>query len=141
MVFIGWVCDLPVTHCDKLSNSSWTFHSKLDAVKKLVKMQHRQQPVFLREASNANQYRACERTHHVSADEASEATIVQRIIEGQFSRPIKVVAFNTEQGWSRDVTQEIATKLLDLNRNGVALSAAAREFVERVMGQPATAIV
>ena len=77
----------------------------------------------------------------ISADEASEATIVQRIIEGQFSRPIKVVAFNTEQGWSRDVTQEIATKLLDLNRNGVALSAAAREFVERVMGQPATAIV
>ena len=77
----------------------------------------------------------------ISADEANEATIVQWIIEGQFSRPVKIVAFNTEDGWSRDVTQEIATKLLDLNSNGVALSAAAREFVERLTGQPATAIV
>jgi hypothetical protein len=36
---------------------------------------------------------------------------------------------------------DIATKLLDLNRNGVTLGAAAREFVERVTGQPATVAV
>jgi hypothetical protein len=77
----------------------------------------------------------------ISADEANEATIVQWIIEGQFSRPIKIVAFNTEDGWSRDVTQEIATKLLDLNQNGVALGATAIEFIERVTGQSTTAIV
>jgi len=35
----------------------------------------------------------------------------------------------------------IAAKLLDLNQNGVALGAAAGEFIERVTGQPATAIV
>lgn len=77
----------------------------------------------------------------ITADDANEATIVQWIIEGQFSRPIKIVAFNTEGGWSRDVTQEIATKLLDLNQEGVALGAAAREFVERVTAQSVTAIV
>ena len=77
----------------------------------------------------------------ISAAEANEATIVQWIIEGQFSRPIKIVAFNTEYEWSRDVTHDIAAKLLDLNQNGVALGAAAREFVERVTGQSATAIV
>ena len=75
-----------------------------------------------------------------SAEEANEATIVQRIIEGQFSHPLKVVAFNTEDGWSRDVTYDIAAKLLDLNQNGVALSSAAREFVERVTGQSVTAL-
>jgi len=47
---------------------------------------------------------------------------------------MRIVAFNPEDDWSRDVTQEIATKLLDLNQEGVALGAAAREFVERVNG-------
>src|SRR5262249_17823522 len=77
----------------------------------------------------------------ISADQAKEATIVQWIIEGQFSRPIKIVAFNTDDGWSRDVTHDIAAKLLVLNQNGVALGAAAREFVERVTGQSATTTV
>ena len=54
---------------------------------------------------------------------------------------MRVVAFNTDEGWSRDVTREIALKLLELNREGTALGAAAREFVERVTGQSATAIV
>jgi hypothetical protein len=39
------------------------------------------------------------------------------------------------------MTRNIATKLLDLNQNDVALDAAEREFVERVTGQSATAIV
>src|SRR5690348_4644869 len=73
-------------------------------------------------------------------DEANEDTIVQWIIEGQTKHPVKVVAFNTEQGWSRDVTHQIATKLLDLNQSGVALGAAAREFVERLTGQTPIAV-
>src|SRR5262249_15703018 len=75
----------------------------------------------------------------MSEAEANEATIAEWIIEGQNGRPLKIVAFNTEEGWSRDVTRGIAAKLLHLNRNGVALGAAAREFVERVTGQSATA--
>jgi len=77
----------------------------------------------------------------MSESETNEATIVQWMIEGQVIRPVRVIAFNTDEGWSRDITDDIATKLLDLNQNGVALGAAAREFVERVTGQSATAIV
>ena len=77
----------------------------------------------------------------MSDGEANEATILDWIAQGQFDNPLRVVAFNTEEGWSRDVTQEIATKLLDLNQNGVALGAAARDFVNRVTGKSATAIV
>jgi hypothetical protein len=79
--------------------------------------------------------------HELGEGEANETMIAQSINQGQFSRPVRVVAFNTEDGWSRDVTQEIAVKLLDLNQNGVALGAAAREFVERVTGQSATVAV
>jgi hypothetical protein len=76
----------------------------------------------------------------MSDGEANEATILDWIAQGQFDNPLRVVAFNTEEGWSRDVTQEIATKLLDLNQNGVALGAAARDFVNRVTGKSATVI-
>jgi hypothetical protein len=77
----------------------------------------------------------------MSEVEANEATIVQWIIDGQIDRPVRIVAFNTEEGWSRDITYDIATKLLDLNQNGVALGAAAREFAERITGKSATVAV
>jgi hypothetical protein len=32
-------------------------------------------------------------------------------MEGQFGSPVRVIAFNTAAGWSRDVTEEIAREL------------------------------
>ena len=80
---------------------------------------------------------------YIETDEmaASEDTIVSNIIEGEYSNPLRVVAFNTHEGWSRDVTKDIAHKILDLNQEGVALSAPAREFVERVTGNSPTVAV
>src|SRR5262249_44359900 len=72
--------------------------------------------------------------------EANEPTIIQWLIEEQSKRPLRVIAFNTEEGWSRDVSREIAEKLLDLNRAGTVLGAGASEFVERVIGRSARAI-
>ena len=74
-------------------------------------------------------------------EEANEPTIIRWLIEEQFKRPLRVIAFNTEEGWSRDVSREIAEKLLDLNSAGTALGAGATDFVERVAGQSARAIV
>jgi hypothetical protein len=71
----------------------------------------------------------------MAEDDANEQTIIQWIVDGQFKRPLRIIAFNTEEGWSRDLTQEIAWKILDLNHRGTPLSAAAREFVERITGE------
>ena len=30
---------------------------------------------------------------------------------GQYDRPVRIVAFNTAEGWSRDVTKDIADEL------------------------------
>lgn len=68
----------------------------------------------------------------LAENEANERTVIRWITEGQFKRPLRVIAFNTNEGWSRDVTQEIAWKVRDLNYKGRLLSAAARKFVERV---------
>jgi hypothetical protein len=39
------------------------------------------------------------------------ATLIRHLLEGQYSSPIRIVAFNTAEGWSRDVSDEIAAEL------------------------------
>jgi phage gp36-like protein len=63
---------------------------------------------------------------------ANEQAIVDDILNGRYERPLRVVAFETEEGWSCDVTKEIAAKLLDASTQGRSLGAKAWEFIERV---------
>jgi hypothetical protein len=37
--------------------------------------------------------------------------VITDLMTGQYSDPVRVVAFNTAEGWSRDVTNEIADEL------------------------------
>ena len=47
------------------------------------------------------------------ADEAgtSRATLVLNLLDGQYENPVRIIAFNTVEGWSRDVTVDIADEL------------------------------
>jgi hypothetical protein len=47
------------------------------------------------------------------ADEegADRETLIRHLLEDQYSHPVRVVAFNTAEGWSRDVTVDIADEL------------------------------
>jgi hypothetical protein len=40
-------------------------------------------------------------------------TMVRNIISGEYRNPLRVVAFNTVEGWSRDVSEDIANEVLD----------------------------
>ena len=42
---------------------------------------------------------------------ANRATLVRNLLDGQYENPVCVVAFNTKEGWSRDVTVDIADEL------------------------------
>ena len=44
-------------------------------------------------------------------ERANRSTMVRNLLEGQYENPARVVAFNTAEGWSRDVTIEIADEL------------------------------
>jgi len=37
--------------------------------------------------------------------------VIKDLLEGQYSDPVRIVAFNTAEGWSRDVSEEIADEL------------------------------
>jgi hypothetical protein len=61
----------------------------------------------------------------IDENEADETTIIGNIINGEYSHPVRVVAFNTHEGWSRNVTEEIAFKLFDLSSEGRVLGSIA----------------
>jgi len=42
---------------------------------------------------------------------ANRATLVRNLLDGQYESPVRIVAFNTAEGWSRDVTVDIADDL------------------------------
>jgi hypothetical protein len=37
--------------------------------------------------------------------------LVRNLLEGQYENPVRIVVFNTAEGWSRDVTVDIADEL------------------------------
>jgi hypothetical protein len=45
------------------------------------------------------------------AERADRNTLIRELVDGQYSHPVRIVAFNTAEGWSRDVTVDIADEL------------------------------
>jgi len=65
--------------------------------------------------------------------EATELeTVIQDLLTGQYTNPVRVIAFNTAERWSEDVSEDIAQELrrrcdLQMRELPVSLS----DFVER----------
>ena len=51
------------------------------------------------------------------AAKADEATVIENILTGEYSCPLSVVAFNTVEGWARDVTEDIAREVMRRGEN------------------------
>jgi hypothetical protein len=68
--------------------------------------------------------------HETDEVEADEQTVVDHLLEGQYSRPVRVVAFNTAEGSSRDVSEDIARAVAERARNEHRrLSEGTRQFL------------
>ena len=62
-------------------------------------------------------------------------TVIQDLLTGQYSNPIRVVAFNTAERWSEDVSEDVAHELrrrCDLQKRD--LPSTLSDFVERHEG-------
>jgi hypothetical protein len=42
---------------------------------------------------------------------ANRTALIRNLLDGQYENPVRIVAFNTTEGWSRDVTVDIADEL------------------------------
>jgi hypothetical protein len=61
--------------------------------------------------------------------------VITDLIGGQHNRPVRVVAFNTAEGWSADVSEEIAREIMRrLDLAGDESPAALEAFVDQHVG-------
>ena len=72
---------------------------------------------------------------YVETDEAAadERSVINNISSGQYSNLVRVVAFNTAEGWSRDVTGDVARALLEREAREADLTESARRFVAHAL--------
>jgi hypothetical protein len=40
-----------------------------------------------------------------------DETIISNLLEGQFANPVRVIGFNAAEGWSKDVSEDVAREL------------------------------
>ena len=67
----------------------------------------------------------------VDEAEADKATLIRDLIAGQYNKPVRIVAFNTSEGWSRDVSEEIAREIrAQAERSGEEMSPGLREWID-----------
>jgi hypothetical protein len=65
-----------------------------------------------------------------NVDGADRETLIRDLVEGQYSKPVRIVAFNTTEGWSRDVTTDIADELRRRYVEFGEVSTSVLEFLE-----------
>src|SRR3954454_3317244 len=44
-------------------------------------------------------------------EDTDRTTLIRVLLDDQYTRPTRIVAFNTAEGWSRDVTVDVADEL------------------------------
>jgi hypothetical protein len=66
--------------------------------------------------------------------DANHETLIRDLLDDQYSRPRRIVAFNTAEGWSRDVTVDIADELRRRFAEYDDVPASVEEFLENAGG-------
>jgi hypothetical protein len=46
-----------------------------------------------------------------NVEETDFETIINDLLEGQFCNPVRIVSFNTAEGWSRDASEQVVHEL------------------------------
>ena len=71
-------------------------------------------------------------------------TLIEDLLDGRYSNPVGIVAFNTAKGWSRDVSEDIANELRSAvrlcPRNSPGLRRAAPGRQSRGLAAPAVSL-
>ena len=58
--------------------------------------------------------------------------VIAELLAGQFSAPVRIIAFNTLEHWSRDISKEVAEEIRVLcDIEGISVPEHISDFVER----------
>jgi len=68
----------------------------------------------------------------INVEDTDFETVITNLLDGRFSNPIRVVAFNTAEGWSRDVSEVVPLELrVRCANQGRDLPDSLQRFVQR----------
>ena len=63
--------------------------------------------------------------------EADATTVVQNLLHGRYGWPLRVIALNVDEGWSRDVSEAMARKVREIaEREDYELTEGTLAFME-----------
>jgi hypothetical protein len=57
-------------------------------------------------------------------------TLIGDMLDGQYDEPVRVVAFNTSETWSRDVTEDIANELREICAERGEIPGSIADFIQ-----------
>jgi hypothetical protein len=63
--------------------------------------------------------------------DTERAALVRDLLDGQYEDPVRIVAFNTAKGWSRDVTEDVADELQEYCADLDEIPVYLQDFLER----------
>jgi hypothetical protein len=67
---------------------------------------------------------------------ATVETVIEDLLDGQYSNPVRIISFNVADGWSRDISAQVAAELrrrCDLQLRDVP--SGIQDFLERHEGR------
>ena len=75
-------------------------------------------------------------------NDCDEATVIENLITGQYEKPVRIISFNTAEGWAHDVSEDMARAAIERARKtGREISRSGRTFVEWMTGEDVPADV
>ena len=67
----------------------------------------------------------------VDEEHTDRETVIRNLIDGQYNNPVRIVCFNTAEGWARDVTEDMAREIQDRTASkGEPISPGLRDFID-----------
>ena len=69
-------------------------------------------------------------------DRTDYRSLISDLLTDQYDHPLRVVAFNPLEGWSRDTSEDVAHELEQRVAEGHEVTVPVREFIERFTGRP-----
>ena len=138
--FPGFVEPALATSIEKVpSGDRWIHEIKFHGYRVQVHLVNEAVKVFTRRGNDETVYLVADdfgrlgRAWREADYEATDLeTVIQDLLTGQYSQPIRVIAFNTAERWSEDVSEDVARELrrrCDLQMRDLPF--AISDFVER----------
>jgi hypothetical protein len=68
--------------------------------------------------------------------EADATTVVQNLLHGHYGQPLRVIALNVDEGWSKDVSEAMAHKVREIaEHEDYELTQGTLDFIDAHIGR------